>query len=239
MTPPPVSLRVASYNIRKGIGLDMRRRPERNLQVLAGLDPDIAALQEADKRLGSRPAALTEAMIRRFSDLVPVAVPSAGLSLGWHGNAVLVRRTMRVLSVRQLDLPGLEPRGALIVEIDHGIRFTIVATHLGLIRTSRRAQLAAIRRALPDHTDQPVILLGDLNEWSATQGLEALGPHFAVHSPGRTYHAAYPMAGLDRIAVAGAATLERAGVDEGRIARIASDHLPVWADLTLGARSVR
>ncbi|MGE3746289.1 MAG: endonuclease/exonuclease/phosphatase family protein, partial [Sphingomonadaceae bacterium] len=52
------SLSVASYNIRKAIGLDRRRRPERILDVIAELDADIVALQEADRRFGARVSAL-------------------------------------------------------------------------------------------------------------------------------------------------------------------------------------
>lgn len=52
------SLRVASYNIRKAIGTDRRRSPERVLEVLGELDADVIALQEADRRFGVRSAAI-------------------------------------------------------------------------------------------------------------------------------------------------------------------------------------
>ncbi|MGB0968912.1 MAG: endonuclease/exonuclease/phosphatase family protein, partial [Halocynthiibacter sp.] len=53
-----MSLRIASYNIRKCIGLDRRRDPHRTAGVIQALRADIVLLQEADKRLGARPAAL-------------------------------------------------------------------------------------------------------------------------------------------------------------------------------------
>lgn len=52
------TIRVASYNIRKAIGTDRRRVPERVIEVLNELDADIIALQEADRRFGVRSAAL-------------------------------------------------------------------------------------------------------------------------------------------------------------------------------------
>jgi endonuclease/exonuclease/phosphatase family metal-dependent hydrolase len=48
---------VASYNMRKAIGLDRRRDPHRVLDVLHEIDADVVALQEADKRFGGRAAA--------------------------------------------------------------------------------------------------------------------------------------------------------------------------------------
>ncbi|WP_375248357.1 endonuclease/exonuclease/phosphatase family protein, partial [Sphingomonas sp.] len=54
-----MKLKVASYNMRKAIGTDRRRNPERVLQVLREVDADIVALQEADRRFGARAAVLT------------------------------------------------------------------------------------------------------------------------------------------------------------------------------------
>ena len=56
-------LRIASYNIRKARGLDQRRAPERIIEVINMLGADVIALQEADLRLGPRPAALPPASI--------------------------------------------------------------------------------------------------------------------------------------------------------------------------------
>ena len=45
-------MRIVSYNIRKAVGLDRRRDPERILAILREVDADIVVLQEADRRLG-------------------------------------------------------------------------------------------------------------------------------------------------------------------------------------------
>ena len=49
-----MTLRFASYNIHKAVGLDGRRDPERILTVLKEVDADVIALQEADRRFGRR-----------------------------------------------------------------------------------------------------------------------------------------------------------------------------------------
>jgi endonuclease/exonuclease/phosphatase family metal-dependent hydrolase len=230
------SLRVASYNIRKCVGLDRRRDPDRVLGIIAELGADAVALQEADRRLGERPATLERGRIETITGLVPVDLAANDISLGWHGNAVLLHPEIRVETVRRLDLPGLEPRGAVLIEaVRHGRSFRMVAVHLGLTRAFRRRQLNEIvKAAAPQEAEMPTVILGDMNEWRSDRGLESFAPEFTVHAPGLSFHAARPVAALDRIALNRRMTLHDAGVHQSDVARIASDHLPVWADLRLG-----
>lgn len=231
--PSESSLRVASYNIRKCIGLDRKRDPGRTLDVISALESDIIALQEADRRLAPRPAAIPRELVERASDFIPVSFDGNGPSLGVHGNAILLRRGIHVENTRKIDLPGMEPRGAAVAEVTltKG-RLRIVATHLGLMRRHRQQQLDYLRNVLGKLDDMPTLIMGDFNEWSQTKGLEALSD-FEIHSPGRSFHAARPIAGLDKIATDAAFSLDDAGVYEKNLALRASDHLPVWADLKL------
>jgi endonuclease/exonuclease/phosphatase family metal-dependent hydrolase len=229
-------LRLASYNIRKAKGVDRRYDPGRIADILAALSADVIALQEADFRWGARPAALPAAMISDQTDydLVPVAQSPDGI--GWHGNAVLVRRGVVVRDVTHITLPGLEPRGALRVDLDAGFGpVSIVAAHLGLLRRHRQGQLATIRAAVsPDA--RPTAIMGDFNEWSLDRGLDPLGDDFTIHAPGKSFHAALPMAALDRIALGGGLVLETGGVMQDARALKASDHLPIWADVRISAQ---
>ncbi len=224
------NLRIASYNIRKARGLDNKRMPERIVEVINGLEADIVLLQEADTRLGVRKPAIPRALIETETDFDLLEVSESGVSLGWHGNAVLIRPDLAVSDVERLDLPGFEPRGA--------IRFTlvdstlsIVATHLGLMRRDRRAQLTALRGGTA--TCANAIIAGDLNEWSKSKGFEALDGRFSLHAPGLSFHARRPIAALDRFAVTDGVAMVGGGVDDAQLARKASDHLPVWADVVV------
>lgn len=233
----PRTLRFASYNIRKARGLDGQRRPERILDVLNGLQADVIALQEADRRLGDRPTALPRRLIETQTDYTVAPVASNAVSLGWHGNAVLVRKGIAVNAVQRIDLPGLEPRGAVSFELDllpGSVR--VVGAHLGLMRQHRRQQITTIVRHLKDVAN--AVIIGDFNEWSAHRGLEPLAPKFSVLSPGRSFHAARPIAALDRIAHTDGVVVTDAGVDQGPLAKRASDHLPIWADMALPAPSI-
>ena len=223
-------MRLVSYNIRKAIGLDRRRRPGRILDVINSLDADIVVLQEADKRLGPRPPALPPALIASQSDFTPAPLGQNGLSLGFHGNAILLRRGLGLTEARPIPLPGLEPRGAVCILTESGLR--VVGVHLGLMRRHRRAQIAALLETLA-RDPRPTAILGDFNEWSPERGLESLRRHFRLHAPGRSYHAARPVAALDRIALSPEIALRGAGICQSPLARIASDHLPIWADIAL------
>lgn len=220
--------RLASYNMRKCLGLDRRRDPLRNLEVINSIGADIVALQEADRRLGKRPAALPRDLIRAQSDFTPIDLDETGVSLGWHGNAVLVRNGLQVSGIQRLILPGLEPRGAVIAEVGD---LRVVAVHLGLIRRYRLQQMGAIIAALDALAPMPTVITGDFNEWSASRGMEPLEQHFTVHSPGLSFHAARPVAALDRFVISKDVQLKTAGVVQSAQAKRASDHLPIWADL--------
>jgi endonuclease/exonuclease/phosphatase family metal-dependent hydrolase len=224
-------IRIASYNMRKARGLDQKRRPERTCQVINDLAADIVILQEADKRLGQRPPALPRSMIETETDFDLVEVSANGISIGWHGNAILARKGLSVDSVQRLELPGLEPRGAVKVALNIGAGLCLVAAHLGLRRRDRRVQLQSLNDVTAD--DRHCIIAGDFNEWSANNGIEPLAERFYTHSPGRSFHARRPIAGLDRFAITQDITLHDAGVDEGALAKVASDHLPVWADICI------
>lgn len=226
-------IRIASYNMRKARGLDQQRRPERTIKVINDLAADVVVLQEADKRLGPRHPALPRKMIETETDFDLVEVSTNDISIGWHGNAVLVRKGLLVRDIERLNLPGLEPRGAVYMTLDVGAGLTVVATHLGLMRRDRRAQLGVIERSTADDTH--VVIAGDFNEWSARKGFEPLAKRFANHSPGQSFHAARPIAALDRFALSHDLEMHDCGVEQGALARVASDHLPIWSDILVPA----
>jgi len=224
------SFRIASYNIRKALGTDRRRDPERIAHIIAALGADITVLQEADLRLGARPTALPAAVILAYTGLVPVELAGSPVSLGWHGIAILVHPTTRITRVVHVDLPGLEPRGAVIADLELGEgAVRVVGVHLGLLRHSRRQQLSNITETLAALPVLPTVIAGDFNEFSMAVGLGRLAQHFALHTPGRTFHARKPVVALDRFATCGRVRLGDMGVMRTPLTALASDHLPIWA----------
>lgn len=223
------SLKLASYNIRKAIGTDRLRRPDRILAVLAELDADVVALQEADRRYGLRQSALPADLLRQAGwRAVDYAIRPGGI--GWHGNAILVRERVQVHGCRALALPVLEPRGAVLAELEAGgLRLGVAGMHLDLSGLLRRRQA----RAVIGHVAQnalPTVLMGDLNEWSLGGGcLRDFADHFQFAPTGPSYHARRPLARLDRIMTTPDLAVIDSGTHHSVLATRASDHLPIWA----------
>ncbi|MDD9717369.1 endonuclease/exonuclease/phosphatase family protein [Dinoroseobacter sp. PD6] len=224
---------LASWNIRAGLGRDLRRRPLRTIEVITGLDADILVLQEADFRMQPRPAALPAPRGRigpfRVIDLTPDAV-----GLGWHGIAVLKHPAVKVDGIRRYDLPALEPRGAVVVDIRvRQCPLRVVGVHLGLLRGNRRKQIAYIAEQLAALDKRPTIIAGDFNEWRERKGLETLPDWLRTHSPGPTFPAGRPLLKLDKIAMSHDITLMDSVVVGDPAAKVASDHRPIWARFRL------
>ncbi len=228
-------LRVASWNIHKGVGTDRRRDLTRTAAVIAEISPDIMALQEADSRFGTRRGLLDMAAMAHDHGLLAVTVPDAGVAHGWHGNVLLLREAA-VEDVHRITLPGLEPRGALITDLRvAGRPLRVIAVHLGLLPWSRTAQTRALTTLLAQMDARPALLMGDLNAWHAgTRALRHLGQHFHACVAVPSFPARSPMVSLDRIMASGTARLTDGTAHTSLLARQASDHLPVTARLNLG-----
>jgi endonuclease/exonuclease/phosphatase family metal-dependent hydrolase len=228
----PDSLKVASYNIHKGVGTDRRRDPARILNVLNEVGANIVCLQEADLRFGSRASVLPRFLIEGHTDYLPVPLDVQGDSMGWHGNAILARRGIVVESHDILHIPCLEPRGVVTARLRVGdASVSVFGMHLDLSGLWRARQARAIA-GLADaaRASGPVVLMGDLNEWrSAAGAFREFGRHFTLLDPGPSFPSRRPLGRLDRVLHCGALTVTGCGVHRSALAATASDHLPVWA----------
>ena len=235
----------------KAVGVDGRRDPHRVLRVLQEIDADVVALQEADKRIGGRGSTVPHELIDSHGIYKPVhfgvrhkrifdkarkhtdrLLKVDTRNIGWHGNAILVKRTIGVLDCAALDLPTLEPRGAVMAELLVGdTPLRVIGMHLDLSGLWRRRQMRAILEAIAGRRQKmPTVLMGDTNEWRTLAGcLNDLGPDFQLAPTGPSFHSRHPVAQLDRIIVHRDLNIEAAGVHRSAVARRASDHLPIWA----------
>lgn len=120
----------------------------------------------------------------------------------------------------------------LLLPGDHAVR--VIGMHLDLSGLWRRRQMRAILQAVEGRPQKmPTILMGDTNEWRAAGGcLRDLPPDFRIAPTGPSFHSRHPVATLDRIIV-GDLKIDAAGVHMSPAARRASDHLPIWARLSL------
>lgn len=231
-------LRIVSYNIHKAIGSDGRHRPDRILDVLAETGGDIALLQEADRRFGPRLGVLPRAALH---DAGWQAVPLAGHDggLGWHGNAILLRPGIGMLRHAHIALPRLEPRGAVLADVEVAGRvLRLIGVHLCLTGLRRGAQLAAIARALASQPGPPLpsIIGGDFNDWRIAGLAAPLAENFVMVPPKASFPARLPLGPLDRMLHTPDLRRVDHGVHISPLARTASDHVPVWLDIVFDGK---
>ena len=230
-------MKVASYNIHKCRGVDGVTRPDRIIGVIRELGADVIALQEVDRRFGRRGGLLDPAAIERETGMQLLVQSDVSHRHGWHGNALLVRGEPISYRRSRLKLPGGEPRGAIVAELDLGEgKFRVIAAHLGLLSPftsgSGRARSWPLSTICPP---MPTILLGDLNEWrrrrrSALRGLE---PTFGQAPSILSFPSRRPIFALDRILGWPEGLIADLAVHDTPLARRSSDHLPLTAKVNL------
>ncbi len=211
-------------------------RPERIAGVIGEIRPDLIALQEAQHYFRRGVGMLDAEGIERDLGLRLMPVTGREGEQGWRSNLVLLRRDAEIRSPPvALRLGGLEPRGAVMAELDlGGGPFRLLATHLSLGARRRGVQarllLAAI--AADGGARLPTLLLGDLNEWHGRGGaLRVLAPALGEPPHAPTFPALRPTLSLDRIMGQPAGLVTGVAAHDSRLARRASDHLPLTARL--------
>ena len=233
-------MRIATFNVHKCVGPDGAYRPERIAGVIAELNADVVAIQEADQRFGKRNGLLDASQLQATTGMHLLPQSDLPNGQGWHGNTLLVRNKPVSYTRRRLALPGVEPRGAVMADIDFGfgpIRF--IATHMGLLPNCRYRQAGAILAELVSLPRMPTVLLGDLNEWRTSRGtLNVLHKFFGRAARCPSFPSRMPMLSLDRIMGWPHDFVTDVTVHKTPLARQASDHLPVKAVLRLDAMSM-
>ncbi len=232
----PRTVRVLSYNIRHGRGMDGAIDLPRIAAVITALQPDLVALQEVDQGT-TRSGGLDQAAeLGRLCGMHAVFGKAMDHQGGGYGEAVLSRWPIRRSEV--LPLPasaGFEPRAAMMIEVDvGGLPLRFLGTHLDHQATAeRRRQIGVLNARFPDFA--PTILAGDLNAGPASeeyQDLRGSWHDFADGHGAGTYPADAPVRRIDYVLVRPASRFQLADyrvVDE----RLASDHRPVWMVLDL------
>jgi endonuclease/exonuclease/phosphatase family metal-dependent hydrolase len=231
---PGRPLRIASYNVHRWAGVRGGRAydPERAYDVLAELDADVVALQEALRPTG-KDDPLREAARRLGVHLAFVVTRQH--KRGELGNAVLSRVPLAGVNAIDLSFGRFERRAAVAVTLA-GHDLTVAATHLALVDRTRARQI----RALLDHPQLaagPAVLLGDMNAWRRTATSRELDEAYAQQHHNAAWPASYPsvrpVLALDRLYARGARVLDiRAHTSAA--ARRGSDHLPVVATVEVG-----
>jgi endonuclease/exonuclease/phosphatase family metal-dependent hydrolase len=233
-----IDVRVATYNIHRSRGMDRRTRPDRIVAVLAAVAPDIVALQEVIGPGLSGPGHAQE--IGAALGMGWVMAPTRELRQHQFGNVILSRYPIREHSQFDLSWKTCEPRCSQRVAIDLGDHccLQVYNAHLGTALLERRYQAPRLAGWIHDRrVPDPKILLGDFNEWGRGLVSDVLAerlnsvdlyPHLRRR---RTYPGFFPVLHLDHIYFSGNVEIRRVEMPRSRLALVASDHLPLVADV--------
>jgi endonuclease/exonuclease/phosphatase family metal-dependent hydrolase len=227
------TLRVASYNIHACVGLDRRQDVGRIGAVLHEIGADVIGLQEVESRPGRSPTDQAEALATAL-DMECIEGPLLHGRHGWYGNALLTRRTVRAVRRVLFEARGWEARGAIVADLagDQGPGWRVLTTHLDLHSRSRRRQFEVLLEELLPALSFATIVIGDFNEWwPFSRGLGALRRHAMLPFAPPTFPSRCPLFALDRMALSACRLRGRLRRHDTPLARIASDHLPIFADV--------
>lgn len=236
----PATLRIVTYNIHRSRGMDRRTRPERIAAVLRTIDADVIAMQEV---VGPGPHGQSH-----------VEEIGAALGMGWvmasarhlrqhqFGNVVLSRFPITHHAQHDLSWKSCEERCMQRVDIDvDGHPLHVYNVHLGTALLERRYQAQRLATLVSDkHVTGAKIVLGDFNEWmrgltttllSAKLKSVDLRDHLKRR---RTYPGLFPILHLDHIYYDGRLEILRVDLPKTRLSLVASDHLPLVADIRVG-----
>lgn len=234
------TIRIVTYNIHRCRGMDGRTLPARIVDVLASLDADVMALQEV---LGAGP--------RNSGQAEEIG---AALGMGWvmasarhlrghlFGNMVLSRFPIRQHMQYDLSWKTCEERTCQRVDLDIDDRtLHLFNVHLGTAYRERKLQAETLASIVHDRrVREPKILLGDFNEWSRgfatatlTKRLQNIDLRVHLRSR-RTYPGIFPLLHLDHIYFQGHVEIVRVELPRTRRSLMASDHLPLLAELKVG-----
>jgi endonuclease/exonuclease/phosphatase family metal-dependent hydrolase len=227
-------LRVATYNVHGCVGTDGRHDPDRVAAVVAELDADIVALEEftyaASVAIETRQP--VELVLQGYECALG---PTRQVAARCFGNALLTRHPIREVHRLDLSLDGREPRGAVAVTVEvRGTPVHVLGTHLGLRVRERRHQVQQLLAYLDAVRHSVLVVLGDVNDFVPLRSVaplldRRLGPARRL----RSFPSSRPLLSLDRIWIRPAVALAATFVHRSPLARRASDHLPVVADIDL------
>lgn len=228
---------MATYNIHRCIGRDGRFDPDRIVEVLRQLDVDVVALQEVES---VRDAGLD--ILDRFAretGMRAIAGPTMTRPDADYGNAVLSRLTIERIARIDLSEPCREARGALHIRFSAPCHLSLLATHLGLKRGERNRQARRLCQSIAGEAPSTEVIAGDLNEWIPFgASMRRLRRRFGPSPFLPTFPAHMPLLSLDRIMVSPPQRLRALRRHRSPLTRIASDHLPLVAEIDCGEHAV-
>ena len=225
------NLRLTSYNIQHGEGLDKKIDHARQAKILRKAHTQVAAIQEVDSVTKRNGGLYSLEEIGRKAKMFSTFAPAINFQGGKYGIGILSKK--QPMSVHRIPLPGREePRMLLVAEFKH---YVVACTHLSLTDEDRMLSVPIIVEEAKKWS-KPFILMGDLNDEPGMPFYREMQKHFLFLNPAhdKTFPADEPNICIDHVAIfrpTPDATISyyRTWVGE----ETSSDHRPLHARLGL------
>ncbi len=226
------TLRVMTYNIRNGTGMDEKTDIMRTAKVISRHGADIVALQEVDSCTNRSNGTDIAKLLAEATGMYATFAPAIDFDGGRYGIAILSHT--QPVSIHRVPLPGREERRtALIAEYSE---YAVCCTHLSLIPDDQIASTGILTDTLPAIVHgKPVILMGDFNAEPGSTTTEALRQSFTLLSDPKvhTWPADIPSQTLDYIFTSDPISVTAASAPVVAPEATASDHRPIIIDLNI------
>ncbi|MBD8348087.1 endonuclease/exonuclease/phosphatase family protein [Dysgonomonas sp. HGC4] len=223
-------LRIMTYNIRNGIGMDMKSDYKRTANVISKYHPDIVAVQEVDSVTNRSNKRFVLGELSELTGMYYYYAPAIDYDGGKYGTGLLSKE--KPIHTSYTALPGREEqRVLLIAEFD---KFVFLGVHLSLTEEDQIKSIEIIKQELAK-LKKPVFVAGDFNAHPDSEVIGQLKKSFKVlSSSDNTFPADKPSECIDYIALDKRTYKSRLFrnsfvVDEPE----SSDHRPVLVDVKL------
>ena len=239
--PPPATLRIMTYNIQHGAGLDQKIDLLRTAQTINAAHPDIVALQEVDQGVQRTSRRDLTAELAALTGMTGIFSNNFHYQGGNYGNAVLTRLPVkRWTNLHYKMIRAGEQRGLLQLVLDfHGRDIVFMNTHIDYRAddTERLMNVEEIKGIAKGYGSRPVVVCGDFNDLPGSRTHQNMKEQFndtwelAGHSEGLSYPAGTPLKRIDYIWIPKDKSLVPLNIEV--IDTQASDHRPVVATFQL------
>ena len=219
-------LRVMSYNVKNGGGLDGIKDIKRCGALVREAQPDVVAVQEVDSvtRRNKFYVLGRMAEVAGYHAYFGPTIPHGG---GKYGIGVLTKKPALSVAFHRLPCPK-EPRGLLVVEMD---KYYLLCTHLSLSEPYRVESVAIIKDVISKLKNKPVFIAGDMNAKPASAPIVAFKEFATLLTDDTkfTFPSNDPRVCIDYIfGVNGSFKVSKYHVFYDSLA---SDHLPIYVDV--------
>lgn len=223
-------VRVMSYNVKNGGGLDGIKDITRNGELVRKAQPDVVAVQEVDSCTRRNKFYVLGKMAEAAGGYHAYFGPTIPYAGGKYGIGVLTKEPALSVEFHRLPCPK-EPRGMLVVELK---KYYIISTHLSLKEAQRVESVAIIKDVVSKLKNKPVFIAGDMNARPNSAPIVAFKEFTTLLSDDSkyTFPSTNPRVCIDYIfGVNGSfKVLNRKIFYES----LASDHLPLYVDVKVG-----